>query len=216
MDAERLKQIEKIYHAALETAVARRQEFLRETCGADENLRLEVESLLAFDNVFDSFIDSPPDALVAEMFSERERQAIRLNRRIAHYKTKKLLGRGGMGEVYLAEDVNLNRQVALKFLSAELRPAEKIRARSADGFRVKSSEYSHRSQIRRGKRQSFYRHGICQRRDFKRENSGRTIAGQRDSSRRRTNRGGAQSGNRSPRHQTGQRDDSPRRNRQSA
>jgi len=70
MNSEELKQIEEIYHAALEIAPDKRESFFKVHCGADENLRREVESLLAFENTFDSFIDTPPESLAAEVFSD--------------------------------------------------------------------------------------------------------------------------------------------------
>ncbi len=60
MNAERLKQIEEIYHAALEIPDGERESFFRKHCGADENLRREVESLLSFENASDNFLDTPP------------------------------------------------------------------------------------------------------------------------------------------------------------
>ncbi|MCA1626554.1 MAG: hypothetical protein LC742_01115, partial [Acidobacteria bacterium] len=72
MDSERLKQIEATYHAALELPPAGREAFCKDVCGADENLRREVESLLSFENTFDSFIDTPPESLAAEMFAARD------------------------------------------------------------------------------------------------------------------------------------------------
>ena len=116
MEIERLKQIEEIYHAALGISPEKRESFFRECCGADENLRREVESLLSFEQSSGNFLDRPPESLAAEMFDEHDKQADLTGREFGHYKIIKILGKGGMGEVYLAEDARLKRRVALKIL----------------------------------------------------------------------------------------------------
>ncbi len=119
MDPERLKRTEEIFHAAMEVLPAERASFLSKTCGDDDDLRCEVESLLAVNRTSNNIFDSPPESFAAEMFSQKENSANFVDREISHYKIKCLLGIGGMGEVFLAEDLKLNRPVALKCLPPE-------------------------------------------------------------------------------------------------
>jgi len=118
MDLERLNRIEEIHFAVLQLPSNRRDSFLSEACGSDDDLRREVESLLAFENGPGSFLDSPPEALAAEMFAEVQASSL-IGREVGHYKIIELLGAGGMGEVFLAEDTRLDRRVALKCLPSK-------------------------------------------------------------------------------------------------
>lgn len=119
MNIERLNQIEEIYHAMLEIPIDEREALFNKLCGADADLRREVESLLAFEKTPENFLDAPPEALAAEMFFQKDKHTNLAGNEISHYKIIKLLGTGGMGEVYLAEDTKLRRKVALKVLSPQ-------------------------------------------------------------------------------------------------
>src|SRR5919112_2175035 len=118
MDTVRWQQIDRLLDEALGLAPGERADFLAEACGSDAELRREVESLLAAHGRSGDFIEGQALDLAARFYAEGE--ALARGRRVGRYEVESLLGRGGMGEVYLARDTELRRPVALKVLSAEL------------------------------------------------------------------------------------------------
>ena len=115
MTPDRWSKVKEIFDAALSRAPSERTEFLADACGDDESLRRQVTSLLSSYEKDDSFIESPafqanPNAFVKD-------QELAAGQAVGHYRIVSVLGKGGMGEVYLAEDTRLHRQVAIKVLS---------------------------------------------------------------------------------------------------
>jgi serine/threonine protein kinase len=98
-----------IFEAARRQKPELRQKFLIETCGADKLLIGEVESLLASLDQAESFLETPAVAGIA--------RGLENGQIFGHYEIVKLIGTGGMGEVYLARDKKLDRQVAVKILN---------------------------------------------------------------------------------------------------
>jgi Tol biopolymer transport system component/tRNA A-37 threonylcarbamoyl transferase component Bud32 len=125
MSPDRWQIIKKIFLSVIDVPPSQRAGLLSAACGDDRELRNEVESLIEAHQREGSFIDSAAFKQVAQMFTSIEQ--LKQGDVVGHYEILSLLGKGGMGEVYLARDVNLNRRVALKFLSPEFkRTSERV------------------------------------------------------------------------------------------
>jgi serine/threonine protein kinase/Tol biopolymer transport system component len=113
---ERWQRVKALFLSAQSTAPADRAAFLDEACNGDEVVRGEVESLLAADSTNDDFLSAPAYELAAEMLAEEKPEFVP-GQTVGPYAILALLGSGGMGEVYLAHDARLDRQIALKVIS---------------------------------------------------------------------------------------------------
>ncbi|MDX2029616.1 MAG: protein kinase [Blastocatellia bacterium] len=125
MTPERWQRIERIYHAANEREGAERRAFVEMACGGDPELRVDVETLLAANERVGGF-----STVTAE--AHRKTASVSapslVGQEISHYRILSLLGTGGMGEVWMAEDRHLGRKVALKMLSERsIRDPKRVR-----------------------------------------------------------------------------------------
>src|SRR5262249_55244788 len=120
------EKLQDIFHAALALAPAERHAYLDHACDGNAALRQAVESLIKSHEETDNFVDTPAYQAAAEMLVDGAE--FRTGQTVAHYQILSLLGEGGMGTVYLAEDTRLHRKVSLKFLSSRfIQDLERLR-----------------------------------------------------------------------------------------
>ena len=117
MTPERWQQVKQIFNSAIQYRPEERSLFISQACSGDDELRSEVESLIASHEESGSFIDQPAFEVAATLLAN-EKAELKSGQTIASYEVVSFLSRGVMGEVYLAEDKRLGRKVALKLLPA--------------------------------------------------------------------------------------------------
>ncbi|HYO91096.1 MAG TPA: protein kinase, partial [Pyrinomonadaceae bacterium] len=119
MSSERWQQFEEIFQTALDMPPAERAAYVAGACAGDDELRRQVEALLAQNDEAGTFLDEPlyehsgVEALAALIDDDPV-----IGQRIGAYKVVSQIGRGGMGAVYLAErdDNTFQRRVAIKII----------------------------------------------------------------------------------------------------
>ncbi|MBA3357299.1 MAG: protein kinase, partial [Pyrinomonadaceae bacterium] len=115
---ESMQQLEELFHEAVGLESQLRADFIARIRDSNPKLVAQLESLIAAHEQPDILIDSPAFEAAAEMIADTQ-PALAVGQVFGYYQIVALLGRGGMGEVYLASDTKLDRKVALKLLPAE-------------------------------------------------------------------------------------------------
>lgn len=118
MTPERWKKIDDLFEKAMELPAEGRAAFLDSACGSDVELRREVESLLSALDESGTFIDRSPVGEAGDGVPRAGGELAGVS--LGSYRLVSLLGSGGMGDVYLAEDTVLDRRVAVKILPQHL------------------------------------------------------------------------------------------------
>ena len=108
MEKQDEQEIRRILDEAIELSPDARSEYLDRACEGNNELRSEVEKLL----------ESDDDNLVKRSILEpSEQPQLTAGQTFSHYEIMRQIGSGGMGEVYLATDLKLDRKVAIKILN---------------------------------------------------------------------------------------------------
>ena len=127
MQPDRAERVAKIVERALDIDEKARASLIADLCGPDTGLREEVASLLAFQDKATDFIEKPAYQFAAEAIVDLDAGELKAGELIGDYEIVSLIGEGGMGEVYLAEDAKLGRKVAIKLLKFGLASAHILR-----------------------------------------------------------------------------------------
>ena len=112
------QKIKEIFQSAQERPPAERSDYLDQACGNDQSIREEVEALLVADASNENFLSVPAYEFAASILAGEETE-FSAGQKVGRYTILCPLGSGGMGHIYLAEDEQLGRKIALKLISPQ-------------------------------------------------------------------------------------------------
>ena len=124
MPNERAARLAELVKSAVEYGPGQWAAFLDQECGGDPAMRAEVESLLQEQEGSSEFLEEPALHFAAQSIVGEG--AFRAGQTIGDYEIVSLISSGGMGEVYLAQDRQLHRRVALKLVRRAMASEEMI------------------------------------------------------------------------------------------
>jgi serine/threonine-protein kinase len=138
---ERWKQVNELFHAALEQPADAREAYIQRSASSDADLQREVLSLLR-SHRNSGYLDRPAWAVAADLL--RDDEPSRVGETVGKYRIVRPIASGGMGVVYQATDEVLGRSVALKALPAEYAQDKTRRDRLAREAKL-AAQISHRA-----------------------------------------------------------------------
>jgi serine/threonine protein kinase len=124
-----------------------RETYLRIACEGDEDLQHEIADELLWEERMGRFMQHPvgliPDGSAQPRHRVTRPVLFAAGLEVGQYRIESKLGEGGMSTVYLALDMKLQRQVAIKFLSDHLADAEARRRFQREAQMASSLNHPH-------------------------------------------------------------------------